>query len=122
MGVFGLSNVVNRDEARSSRSLLSQHPASSSSRDSQPSIKTAVTLKNIFHVHPSSELGSRASCIRRLADNTQQCAFSGYRTSHISRGPTCASSLGHSVELRWCLARGLGVSTLMFEARHIGSN
>jgi hypothetical protein len=39
-------------------------------------------------------LGSTASCIRQLADETQQCAFSGCRTSPISRGPTCAPSLG----------------------------
>ena len=55
------------------------------SQDFQPSAGNAVLLKNMLRVHPSLKLGRTGACIRQLADNTQQYALSGCRTSPISR-------------------------------------
>jgi hypothetical protein len=73
MDVFGLSKVANQPDVR----VIEVQPRGRPSflEDPQPSAKTALSLTNMFHVHPISMLDSRASCIRQLADNIQQCAF-----------------------------------------------
>jgi hypothetical protein len=122
MDVFGLSDVGSQTAVRAmavpprgtnyTPLEIAKLKTIPSSRDPQPSAKTAVSLKDILDVHSGSKSRSTELCIRQRVDNTQQCAFSGCKTSLISRDPTWASNSGTASEL----SRGI---QLKFMAIHI---